>query len=296
MKGEVIQPLPRRLNVNWEKAKLGEKLFNDKRLSGDDSISCATCHGLDKGGTDRRQYSLGINGQEGHINSPTVFNSRFNFVQFWDGRAPTLVAQAHGPVHNPIEMGSNWEEAIAKLKKDPRFVKAFKSVYGRKYSGDNMADAIAEFERTLVTPSRFDQYLLGKADAISAEEKKGYELFKKHGCASCHYGVNLGGKSFEKMGETKNYFKDRGNISVEDYGRFNVTKEEHDRYRFKVPTLRNVAVSQPYLHDGSQDSLYDTVQVMAKYQFGHNISSKDANLIVKFLETLTGYYKKEPLQ
>jgi cytochrome c peroxidase len=300
IKGTVIEALPERssLELDWNKAELGFKLFHDKRLSRDNSISCASCHDLNKGGTDQKQFSRGIGGIKGHINSPTVFNSSYNFKQFWDGRADTLEAQAQGPVHNPIEMGSNWKEVIAKLKQDAALMESFKTSFGTDIiDGDMIATAIAEFERSLVTAnSRFDSYLLGEQSAISFEEKEGYELFKKYNCSSCHSGAILGGQSFETMGVYMDYFADRVNgknnlkklaLSKEDNGRFNVSNNENERHKFKVPSLRNLELTGPYFHDGNVASIEDAVRIMAEYQTGKRLNNKDILAIANFLRSLT---------
>jgi cytochrome c peroxidase len=298
LRGESISPIPsvESLALNPEEVELGNKLFHDTRLSRDNSISCASCHDLKKGGTDQRRFSIGIGGVEGHINSPTVYNSSFNFRQFWDGRSQDLVTQASGPVHNPIEMGSNWDEVISKLEKDDEYKKAFKEVYGKAMTGDLVAEAIATFERSLLSSgSRFDRYLTGDTAALNSEEKAGYELFLKHSCTNCHLGPSLGGRSFEKMGIKKNYFADRVSglnglkampLSQEDNGRFNVTKQERDRYKFKVPNLRMISETYPYMHDGNVDSLEESVRIMAEYELGKNLSEKEIQLIAKFLRTL----------
>ncbi len=296
LSGEPVQPLPQKMDLNEKKVALGNKLFHDTRLSADNTLSCASCHALYKGGTDRMRFSTGINGQVGGINSPTVFNAVFNTKQFWDGRAADLVEQAAGPVHNPIEMGSNWEQVLAKLKQDAGYGEAFKSLYKDGMTGDNIADAIATFEMSLVTPnSRFDQYLHGKTDALNEDELKGYQLFKVS-CASCHAGKNLGGLSFERMGVKRGYFADRGNLTEADNGLFNFTQKESDRHKFKVPTLRNIALTAPYFHDGSTDDLSEAVRIMGKYQVGKNFSEKEVSQIVQFLHTLTGEYNGKPLQ
>lgn len=296
-RGEPVQPLPDKFIYSERKAELGAKLFHDNRLSANDSVSCAYCHGLESGGVDRLQFSLGIDDQQGHINAPTVYNAALNFKQFWDGRAETLEDQARGPVANPIEMGATWKDVVAKLKKEPEYVRAFRKIYHQSLNEDNIVNAIAEFERSLSTPnSAFDRYLKGEKGTLSKKALKGYELFKKNGCASCHYGIALGGQSFKKMGEEKDYFKDRGGISPEDLGRYNVTKDESDKFKFKVPTLRNIAVTQPYFHDGSVKELKDAVKIMSKYQLGKNLSDGDAVLIVEFLKSLTGEYKGKLLE
>jgi cytochrome c peroxidase len=211
---------------------------------------------LDKGRTDRRPQSAGVKGQMSAVNAPTVLNSALHFKQFWDGRAESLETQIDGPVNNPKEMGSSWAEVVEKLQKSPEYVAAFNKIYGNGVTADNIKNAIATFERALVTPnSRFDRFLGGDEAALSVEEKRGYEKFKDFGCVSCHQGVLLGGNLFQKFGLFGDYFKDRGNITETDYGRYNVTKKEEDRYSFKVPTLRNVELTAPYFHDGSAETI-----------------------------------------
>ncbi len=304
LKGLVIEPIPSKESLGLDQGKvlLGEKLFHDKRFSADNSISCATCHDLAKGGTDQMQFSTGIHGTKGHINSPTVFNSIYNIKQFWDGRADDLVAQASGPVHNPAEMGSSWEEILGKIKDDQELLEMFKTSFGVKSSkeitGDMIAIAIAEHEKSLITPgSRFDQFLNGNRDAINAEERQGFELFKKYNCTNCHLGPAVGGGSFEKMGLAKDYFADRAAglnglkklaPSKEDNGRFNVNRKEDYRYKFKVPTLRNIELTYPYFHDGNVATLDEAVRIMGEYQVGKKLTAREIELIVKFLRTLTG--------
>ena len=295
---EPIQPLPMTVEFIPEKVALGEKLYHDVRLSGDDTISCATCHDLTKGGTDQARSSTGIGGQVGPINSPTTYNSGYFVRQFWDGRAGTLEEQAAGPVHNPAEMGASWEVVIPKLQEDPEYVTAFASLYPEQgISGEAIVDAIAAFERSLNTPnSRFDQYLRSSPDAISEEERNGYELFKSAGCVTCHVGPAMGGESFERMGLKADYFEDRGDIQDVDRGLANFTKNEADQFKFKVPTLRNIAVTYPYFHDGRTTDLKEAVKIMARYQEGTELSDQDAEAIVKFLNTLTGEYKGRLLE
>ncbi|MEJ2703905.1 MAG: cytochrome c peroxidase [Sedimentisphaerales bacterium] len=294
--GEVVQPIPLTVSVDSRKAELGDKLFHDKRLSGDDTLSCASCHDLNKGGTDQKQFSTGINNQLGGVNAPTVFNSSYNFLQFWDGRANDLAEQADGPVNNPIEMGADWEQVIPKIKDDEYYTKAFRDLYSDGMTEKNIRDAIATFETTLITPnSRFDKYLMGDKTAVDAEEIRGYQTFLTAGCTSCHFGVTLGGTHFEKMGRKQDYFGDRGKIVEADEGRFNVTKKEPDRYKFKVPTLRNLAVSYPYFHDGQTKTLPDAIDKMAKYQLGAPLNAGQVKDIEKFLLALTGEYDGKPL-
>lgn len=294
---DVLQPMPLTVSLDPAKVALGDKLFHDVRLSGDDTISCASCHALDKGGTDQRPTSVGIGGAVGPINAPTVYNAEFQFKQFWDGRAADLVEQAAGPVHNPIEMGSNWAQVIPKLEADAKLPAEFTAIYPDGITGDAITDAIAEFERSLLTPnSRFDQFLMGKSDALTVDERKGHRLFKVNGCATCHAGKMLGGQSFELMGRNADYFADRGNVSDVDYGRFNVTNSEEDRHKFKVPTLRNIELTFPYFHDGSKETLADAVEAMAKYQAMRPFRKDEIDSVVLFLRTLTGEYNGAILQ
>ena len=296
--GSVIRPVAQSLEVDPAKVELGRILYHDTRLSVDNTVSCASCHGLNTGGVDNKQYSEGVYGQFGGVNAPTVYNAVYNFVQFWDGRAATLELQAAGPPLNPVEMGcTSFDQIIAKLAKDRALTKAFKAVYPEGWSEANITDAIAEFERTLITPnSRFDKYLRGDNTAITAEEKQGYELFVKYNCATCHAGVNLGGLSYELMGQYADYFADRGlELTVEDNGRFKETTCERDRHRFKVPGLRNVALTAPYFHDGTESELKEAVCKMGTYQVGVELTDADEDKIVAFLHTLTGEVDGKPL-
>lgn len=295
---EPVRPIDHSLDVDQEKVALGFALFHDTRLSVDNTVSCATCHALETAGVDNHQYSHGVDDQIGGVNAPTVYNAVYNFVQFWDGRAKTLADQAAGPPLNPIEMAStSFDEIIAKLQADKPFAKAFKAVYPDGLTEANITDAIEEFERTLITPdSRFDKWLRGDSDAITAEELAGYELFKKYDCATCHVGPNLGGQSYELMGLRRHYFTERGlDLTVEDNGRFKETQLERDRHRFKVPGLRNVEHTWPYYHDGTRETLEDAVRDMGLYQSGVELTSSEVDQITSFLKALTGEYKGQLL-
>ena len=287
---EPLLPLPETVDdVNMERVLLGRALFHDPMLSGDGTLSCATCHTLDHGGAEPRKVSTGIRGQQGPINSPTVLNARYNLAQFWDGRAKDLQEQAEGPVANPIEMGSVWEEVVEKVGKNDEYAAAFGKLYEDGVTQNNITDAIAEYEKSLVTPSRFDKYLRGDQSAITEEEKQGYALFKETGCPTCHMGINVGGSMYQKMGLVKDYFADRGTeITEADLGRFNVTQQPYEKHFFKVPTLRNVELTPPYLHDGSQETLEETVKIMGKYQLGKDLTDEQTQSIVVFLKALTG--------
>ena len=291
---EPVRPIDKYIEVDPAKVALGFALFHDPRLSVDNTVSCATCHALETAGVDNHQYSHGVNDQLGGVNAPTVYNAVYNFVQFWDGRAATLAAQAAGPPLNPVEMASpSFDDIIAKLQADKDFSKAFKAVYPDGLNEANITDAIEEFERTLITPnSRFDKWLLGDDSALTADELEGYELFKQYDCATCHVGQNLGGQSYELMGLRKHYFADRGlELTVEDNGRFKETQAERDRHRFKVPGLRNVEHTWPYYHDGTRETLEEAVRDMGIYQSGVELTSDEVDKITAFLKTLTGEYQ-----
>ena len=278
---EPIEPLPEHMAVDKKKAELGKELFFDTMLSRDRTINCATCHLLRAGGDDNLRFSFGINGQEGNINAPTVYNAVFNFRQFWDGRAANLQEQAGGPVENPKEMGFSFKELIARMKKSS-YQPQFKAIYKDGITKKNITDAIAEYEKSLITPNApFDRYLKGDKQAITQKQKEGYELFKAKGCITCHHGVNIGGNLYNKFG----IFQESNSSNL---GRYNVTHKERDKYYFKVPSLRNIEKTAPYFHDGRTSSLRVAVLTMAKYQLGRKITPQEVDKIVAFLKSLNG--------
>jgi len=277
-----IKPIPTEMKVDANKVQLGKKLFFDPILSKDGTISCASCHDLQNGGDDALKFSFGIGGQEGNINSPTVYNAVFNFRQFWDGRAKDLKEQVIGPIENPVEMGHSMAAAVEILKKSNSYLKDFNHIYSDGITKDNVADAIAEFEKVLITPdSPFDRYLKGEKEAISQKAKEGYRLFESKGCILCHHGVNVGGNFYNKFG----IYKD---VNSTHLGRYNITKREEDKYVFKVPSLRNIALTAPYMHDGRVFTLKEAVELMTKYQLGRHMDTGDTEAIAAFLESLTG--------
>ena len=282
---EPIQPISPPKQINIGMAELGKKLYFDPRLSKSGFISCNSCHNLSMGGTDNIPTSIGDKWQRGPINAPTVLNSSLNVAQFWDGRAADLKEQAGGPIANPGEMAFSHTLAVAVLGSIPGYVREFRQVFGTGVIGINeVTAAIAEFEKTLVTPnSRFDQWLLGKADALSADELAGYRLFKESGCVACHNGPAVGGSSFQKMGIVAPY---KANSPAE--GRSAVTGKDADRFNFKVPTLRNVEMTYPYFHDGAANTLTEAVDVMGRLQLGKKFTDDENAKIVAFLRTLTG--------
>lgn len=295
---EPVRPIPTTIELDAAKVALGEKLFHETALSGNGQISCASCHSLDKGGTDQLPVSIGVSGNPGAVNAPTVFNVGNHFMFFWDGRAQTLEEQIDGPIHNPDEMATDWTTIIANLQKNESYLRDFREVYQSIPSEQNIKDAIATFERSLATPNApFDQYLKGNEAAISVLAKEGYSLFKAYGCAACHQGQNLGGNMFQQFGVIGDYFSERGTpLTPADLGRYNVTKDDWDKYFFKVPTLRNIALTAPYFHDGSAGTLEEAVEIMARYQLGKELSELEKEAIIAFLHSLTGEYDGKALK
>ena len=289
---EPIRPIEE-AEVDPEKVALGRALFHDPRLSKDNTIACVSCHDLANGGDDGLRVSVGIEGKGGLINSPTVFNVGLNFKQFWDGRAETLEEQIDGPVQSPLELGSLWPEVIAKLNEHESYPNRFKSLYPDGINRNNAKNALAEFMKSLTTTGgRFDQWLRGEDDALSALEERGYTLFKFYGCVSCHQGANVGGNMFQVFGVLNNYFERRGNITDADLGRYNVTGDPVDRHAFKVPSLRMAVLTAPYLHDGSAATLRDAVDAMFEFQLGRSAPDEDKDAIVAFIKTLPGENKE----
>lgn len=278
---EPITPIQSPTGLDQDKITLGKKLFFDARLSKDNTIACASCHIIEDGGDDNLPFSFGKDGAEGGMNSPTVLNAGNNFRQFWDGRAKDLQAQAGGPIENPIEMGFNFPELIKKLNKT-EYKALFSSIYNEGITKKSITDAIAEYEKTLVTPNApFDKFLKGDKSALTQIEKEGYELFKSKGCISCHHGVNIGGNLYSKFGVVHD-------AKTSSFGRYNLTHKERDRYFFKVPTLRNIARTAPYFHDGRTSDLREAIKIMAQLQLGRYFTKEDVDKIEAFLKSLNG--------
>lgn len=273
-----------------EKIELGKKLYFETDLSLKKDLSCNSCHQLNKFGVDNESTSPGVDGKRGGRNSPSSFNAALHIAQFWDGRAKDVEEQALGPILNPIEMAMpNEEEVIKRLKARHEYVDLFKKVFPKDadpLNYKNIGKAIGAFERTLVTPSRFDTYLKGDEKALTDQEKRGLVRFVETGCIVCHSGVGLGGSMYQKLGLVKPY-------STKDMGRFEHTKNESDKYFFKVPSLRNIEKTGPYFHDGSIKSLDQAIKIMSEYQLGKVLSDSEAEEIKVFLKSLTGELKKE---
>jgi len=278
-----IRPLPTEIEYDPRKALIGRELFFDTILSRNRDISCATCHDPEQGGTVHLRFSPKVS-EDLKANVPTVFNAVFNFRQFWNGRAKDLYEQAAVPILNPAEMDLTKEEVEKRINENEKYRRMFKEVYGIDYiTFDHVIDAIVEFEKALITPnSRFDRYLRGEID-LTESEKEGYALFKKLGCITCHNGINIGGNSFQKFGvvnpyKWEPYFPDR----------YKITGREEDKNVYKVPSLRNVAITYPYFHDGSAATLEEAVKKMAYHQLGITLSDEEVTKIVDFLKSLTG--------
>lgn len=290
-------PLPKVMEskanpITEEKITLGRALFYETRLSASNEISCNTCHVLTVDGADQRKTSTGHKKQSGKRNAPTVYNAAGHFVQFWDGRAPTVEEQAKGPITNPVEMAMQDEKSVlAELRHVKWYQTQFKKVYpetaGDAITMDNLANAIGAFERKLVTPSRWDKFLGGEDAALTAEEKAGFQKFTDSGCNTCHSGVYLGGAMYQKLGLAKPWPKE------DDLGRYEVTKQDADKMMFKVPSLRNVQKTNPYFHDGSIATLPEAVKLMGRHQLGKELSDADVTSIVAFLKSLTGEIPKD---
>ena len=285
--------------ITPEKVALGKMLYFDNRLSKDNTQSCNTCHNLETFGVDNKPLSEGNDGTLGSRNSPTTLNAAFHFVQFWDGREPDVEAQAGGPILNPVEMAMPSEQAVVdKLAA----IEAYKVAFAKAYPDqsdpityENLKKAIGAFERKLVTPSKFDEYIAGNDQALSGEEKKGLQTFINSGCTTCHSGALLGGTMYQKFGLFGNYWELTKSEKI-DEGRFEATQNEADKYIFKVPSLRNIEKTGPYFHDGSVASLSESIAIMAKSQVNKDLSEQEINEIITFLKTLTGKVPTELAQ
>jgi cytochrome c peroxidase len=272
----------------------GERLFRAPRLSADGTVACESCHQLDACGTDGERVSDGVAGVEGSINAPTVFNSALNAVQFWNGRAATLEEQVDGPLTNPVEMATDWPTVLDTLQADRAYVIAFDDAFGRPPDEAGVRSAIATFERSLVTTDApFDDYLRGDRPSLSPQARAGYERFVALGCGDCHDGPGLGGRQLRAF--DGGYYADQGHNDAADQGRFVVTHDPADRHVFKVPTLRNVACSAPYFHDGSAPSLPFAVRAMARYGLDRELSDVETADLVAFLQSLTGRWRGRTL-
>ena len=288
--GVLPDKMPGSENDTPERIALGKKLYFEKALSINDSQSCNSCHDLNDGnmGVDNEPTSPGAKGERGGRNSPTSVNAGFHIAQFWDGRAPDLKAQAKGPILNPGEMGMPDEETVmTKLSGMPEYPKMFRAAFpteNKVMTYDNLAEAIAAFERTLISKDRFDTFQNGDLTAFNEQELRGLESFISTGCISCHNGPTIGGTSYQKVGVMVAYLPD----DAEDIGRAAITGNDAEKFFFKVPSLRNVAKTGPYFHDGEVPTLKEAVSVMAEIQLGKELKTNEVDDIVAFLNTMSG--------
>lgn len=294
-----VAPAPKDNPTTAAKVALGQMLFHDPRLSSSGTVSCASCHNTMLGGEDNRGGSVGVGGQVGGRSAPTVWNAAFNEVQFWDGRAKSLEEQAAGPVTNPIEMGmKSWKKVTARLRKMPGYKKAFKKAFGSaNISKDTATKAIAAYERTLITPnSPYDKYVKGNKKALNKQQISGMKLAGKLGCTGCHSGAAFNGAGvMQKFPSIANRPLERKYKFGKDKGLAEVTGKKSDEYFWKVPTLRNIALTAPYFHNGEVKTLAVAVQIMAKMQLGKDLSKKQTADIVAFLNALTGKFPKQSM-
>lgn len=291
-----ITPLPLAAALDAAKVRLGERLFNDVRLSGGNVVACASCHRLNEGGDDNRAHTAGADGEPLDFNAPTVFNAAQSFRLNWRGNYRSLEGQAEAVLLDQRVMNTTWPELLAKLRADPGYAEAFAAIYGGGPEPAHVLDALATFQRSLLTPNaRFDRYLRGERAALGADEERGYELFKTYGCIACHQGINVGGNLFQKFGIFEDPFAQGATVTEADLGRFAITGKEADRHVFRVPSLRNVGVTAPYFHDGRAPTLEEAVEAMARSQLGRALTDEEVDLIVAFLRTLTGEYQGRSL-
>lgn len=294
---EPIRPIPPARPSDPRVLELGKRLFHDERLSTDGSTSCATCHDLAAGGDDGLPTSRGVAGAVGARNAPTVLNAVHNFRQFWDGRAADLTEQADGPLLASQEMGwGNWDTLLAELGRHPDLIAMFDQAFGTPPTRAGVLEALVAYETALVTPDApFDRWLRGEQSALSPEAHAGYLEFKRVGCISCHQGVNVGGNMFQRVGRVQASPFEDPERADDNLGRFEHTGIQRDRFRFKVPSLRNVALTAPYLHDGSIEDLASTIQFMAEHQLGEQLDDEQVSRIAAFLESLTGQLNQDLL-
>jgi cytochrome c peroxidase len=299
-------PVPAANPLTPAKVELGKQLYFDPRLSKDGTVSCNSCHNVMAGGDDNRPNSVGIKGQHGGRSAPTVWNAAFMSVQFWDGRAKSLEDQAKGPLTNPIEMGmENHDAVIARIKAIPGYVEGFKKAFpgSKDINIDQVAMAIASYERTLITPdSPYDAYLKGNKKALSAAAVRGMNLVQSVGCTSCHSGANFAGPAlpegtgfFQKFPTFPGSDYDKKYDLLADEGRSGVTKNPADKHFFRVPTWRNIALTAPYMHNGKVPDLSEAVRVMAKTQLNKDLKDEEVSDIVAFLTSLTGKFPEQKL-
>lgn len=300
---EPLAPLPAAPAANPAQVALGARLFQDRRFGRDGRLACADCHDLQRGGADTRHdsrvYSAATGDTRHVLNTPTVYNAALNYRQQWTGGAATLEEVVDKVVASPLVFDSSWPELLERLRADTALAAEFQRAYPQQgLTKATVQDSLAVFQRSLLTPSRFDRHLRGDTQALTNDERRGYERFKAYGCTGCHQGVNIGGNMLQRFGAMNDYFADRRRAGLPagpgDAGRYRVTRRDQDLHVFKVPSLRNVALTAPYFHNGAAATLDEAVELMFRYQLGRSAPAEDKALIVQFLGSLTGEQFKGP--
>jgi cytochrome c peroxidase len=290
-----LAPLPQRLALDARKVALGGRLFRDPRLSGDGKVSCLDCHALERGGANAQARSELPGRKPVGVNVPTVFNAAFNFRFGWGGGYEDIGEQIDFAMRAPTVMQSSWAHAVEVLSRSAQERQGFAAAYSGGLTQANLRDALAVYTLSLITPNaRFDRYLRGEL-ALEPQEQRGYELFRDHGCISCHQGINIGGNMLQRFGVMRDYFAGRSDLQPADMGLFAFTGRAEDRHVFRVPSLRNVALTAPYFHDASAATLEQAATAMARFQLGRELSAEQAGQIAAFLRTLTGELEGKPL-
>ncbi|HTV24721.1 MAG TPA: cytochrome c peroxidase [Polyangiaceae bacterium] len=295
---DLLSALPPAPSVDPQRSALGMKLFDTASLSTDGSVSCSTCHPLARAGADGLVHSRGANGHETTLNTPTIYNVSFNFRFNWNGAYTRLEDALDAPI--ALTLGTTWSAIEEQLRAQPEWRMAFDAAYRDGVTTANIKDALARYIDTLTTPdARFDQFWRGDTDALTNEERRGYETFEALGCSTCHQGANVGGNMFQRLGVMHDYFQARVEHggpapSAADLGRYQTTQQHADRHVFRVPSLRNVALTPPYFHDGSEPTLELAVAEMGYVQLGKRLSDEEVSLLVAFLKTLTGPAAQSP--
>ena len=293
---EPITPIPLSINLPADKLALGERLFNDTKLAGKGRAACATCHVLEAGGDDGLRIADGLSSTAMPLNTPTLFNAAYNGHLGWFGSHASLRTQATADLAMRTHNTRPWPTIIKYLNTDNDYRQTFDKIYPDGITIDNVLDTLTTFERSLITPdSPFDRWLRGDDDALDPSALKGYRRFQELGCISCHQGINIGGNLFQPIGIFDDFFANKKPLTQADQGRFSLTGRERDKHVFRVPSLRNVAVTAPYFHDGRTDSLKEAIALVGRYQLDRELSAQDLNYLLAFLHSLTGSYRGHSL-